>query len=116
MEPVRTRAVWLTVALVSKTKTAAAAGAGFRTEHLLQDHYEKYGRQFGDISKQQYLHLAQQLRDSKPGKDVLESKSRDGVIRYDKKRGYFGSYELDGTVRTFFVPPDGVRFFELEAR
>jgi len=62
------------------------------------------------------LRLAQQLRDSHPGKNILESKRPDGTIRFDRKRGYFGSYEMDGTIRTFFIPPDGIRFFERQAR
>jgi hypothetical protein len=95
---------------------ALAGGPGFRTEHLLQDHFDKYGPQFGAITRQQYLHLAQQLRDSKPGKDILESKRPDGTIRFDRKHGYFGSYEPDGVIRNFFIPPDGIRYFERESR
>lgn len=113
----RTPIVGLSIALLLYGSLAAlAGGAGFRTEHLLQDHFEKYGRQFGEISRQQYLHLAQQLRDAKPGKDVLESKRPEGILRFDKRHGYFGSYELDGTIRTFFIPPDGLRYFERETR
>jgi pyocin large subunit-like protein len=53
------------------------------------------------------------LRDSHPGKNILESKRQaGGVSRFDVKRGYFGSYDADGTIRTFFIPPDGVRYFE----
>jgi pyocin large subunit-like protein len=95
---------------------AIAGGQGFRNDHVLQDHFEKYGHAFGAISRQQYLHLAQQLRDSRVGKDILESKRPDGVIRFDRKHGYFGSYENNGTIRSFFIPPEGIRYFEREAR
>lgn len=95
---------------------AIAAGQGFRTEDLLRDHYAKYGASFGHITRGQYLRLAQQLRDSHPGKFILESKRPDGMIRFDKRRGYFGAYDTDGTIRTFFIPPDGIRYFEREAR
>jgi pyocin large subunit-like protein len=95
---------------------AWSAGQGFRTEHLLQDHFEKHGREFGAITRQQYLHLAQQLRDSHVGKDILESRRPDAIIRFDRRHGYFGIFETDGTIRTFFIPPDGIRFFEREAR
>jgi pyocin large subunit-like protein len=93
-----------------------AGGQGFRTEHLLQDHFDKYGREFGPITRDQYLRLAQQLRDSHPGKTILESRRPDGLIRFDRKHGYFGAYDMDGTIRTFFIPPDGIRFFERQAR
>ena len=95
---------------------AIGGGQGFRTDDLLKDHYAKYGSAFGHISRDQYLHLAQQLRDSHPGKNILESKRPDGVIRFDTRHGYFGAYEPDGTIRTFFIPPDGVRYFERQAR
>jgi pyocin large subunit-like protein len=93
-----------------------AGGQGFRTEHLLKDHFEKYGHEFGAISRQQYLHLAQQLRDSRAGANILESKRPDGLIRFDRKHGYFGAYDPDGTIRTFFIPSDGIRYFEREAK
>jgi hypothetical protein len=95
---------------------ASAGGQGFRTEHLLQDHFEKYGHEFGVISRQQYLRLAQQLRDSRAGRNILESRHPDGLIRFDRKRGYFGAYDMDGTIRTFFIPPDGLRYFERQSR
>jgi pyocin large subunit-like protein len=93
-----------------------ASGPGFRTEHVLQDHFDKYGHEFGGISKQQYLRLAQQLRDARTGRDILESKGPEGMLRFDKKRGYFGSYENDGTIRSFFIPSDGVRYFARQSR
>jgi pyocin large subunit-like protein len=102
--------------LLSVALLAFAGGQGFRTEHLLQDHYDKYGHAFGAITRQQYLRLAQQLRDKHPGNDILESKRPDGLIRFDRRRGYFGAYDPDGTIRTFFIPPDGIRYFERESR
>jgi pyocin large subunit-like protein len=104
------------VCVLAFATLASAGGQGFRTEHLLQDHFAKYGRAFGPISRQQYLHMAQQLRDTHAGPNILEARRPDGLIRFDRKRGYFGAYDADGTIRTFFVPPDGVRYFEREAR
>jgi pyocin large subunit-like protein len=95
---------------------ALAGGQGFRNGHLLRDHFVRYGHDFGEITPDRYLHLAQQLRDSRAGGNILESKRPDGMIRFDRKHGYFGSYEVDGTIRTFFIPSDGIRFFERETR
>ena len=95
---------------------AIAGGQGFRTEDLLKDHYAKYGHAFGPITRDQYLRLAQHLRDSHVGKYILESKRPDGLIRFDTRHGYFGAYDPDGTIRTFFIPPDGIRYFEREER
>jgi pyocin large subunit-like protein len=104
------------VLLGSFAALAVAGGQGFRTEDLLKDHYAKYGPAFGHITRDQYLHLAQHLRDSHLSRYILESRRPDGSIRFDTRHGYFGAYDRDGTIRTFFIPPDGLRFFEREAR
>jgi hypothetical protein len=114
--PRRTRYPALAAGVLSVSMLAFAGGQGFRTDHLLQDHFEKYGREFGVISRQHYLRLAQQLRDSRTGGNILESRRPDGLIRFDLKRGYFGAYDADGTIRTFFIPPDGLRYFERQSR
>ena len=96
---------------------ALAGGPGFRSKPLLDEHFEKHGREFGAITEEQYLRLAQQLRDAGPGKDVLQSRRPDGGIsKFDRKHGYFGAYDANGVIRTFFVPADGVRYFERQAR
>ena len=95
------------------TLLAAAGGPSFRTPHLLEDHFARYGSQFGHIDIHQYLHMAQQLRDSIPGKNILISSRPDGGgSKFDVKRGWFVAYDGDGTLRTFFIPKDGIRFFE----
>lgn len=96
---------------------ALAAGPGFRTHHQLEEHYQKHGREFGSISEMQYLHLAQQLRDAPVGGSVLEIIKPGGVIsRFDRRKGYFGAYDPDGTIRTFFVPNDGERYFRRQGK
>jgi pyocin large subunit-like protein len=110
MRVVRAALLWAFAAL------AIAGGQGFRTQDLLKDHYAKYGPAFGHITRDRYLHLAQQLRDSHLSKYIRESRRPDGMIRFDMRHGYFGAYDPDGTIRTFFIPPDGVRYFEREAR
>lgn len=92
---------------------AWAGGRGFRTQHLLEEHFAKHGREFGPITQEQYLHMAQQLRDSRPGKNVLEARRSDGGgAKFDKRYGWFVAYDADGTLRTFFVPNEGLRYFE----
>ena len=84
---------------------------------LLHDHFAKYSHEFGHISEHQYLHLAQQLRDSHLSANIVESRRKaGGVVRFDVKHGYYGSYEPDGTIRTFFIPPDGIRYFERQSK
>lgn len=60
--------------------------------------------------------MAQSLRDAKAGPDVLESRRPDGgAAHFDKKKGWFVTFDADGTIRTFFVPNDGVRYFNRQA-
>ena len=61
--------------------------------------------------------MAQLLRDSRPGKNILESKRADGGgAKFDTKRTWFVAYDADGTIRTFFIPNDGIRYFERQRR
>jgi pyocin large subunit-like protein len=94
-----------------------AAGPGFRSERQLDEHYQKHGEEFGKISKAEYLRLAQELRDAPVGGPILEATQPNGVIsRFDKRHGYFGAYNPDRTIRTFFVPVDGERYFHRQAK
>jgi pyocin large subunit-like protein len=94
-----------------------ASGPGFRSRAQLDEHYAKHGAEFGAISKGEYLRLAQELRDARPGGPILESRRPNGVFsRFDRRHGYFGAYNPDGTIRTFFIPNNGERYFERQAR
>ena len=51
------------------------------------------------------------------GGTILQFVRHDGVItKFDKSKGYFGAYNPDGTIRTFFIPNDGERYFRRQAR
>lgn len=107
----RLAALWLVGVLVY------ASGPGFRSRAQLDEHYAKHGSEFGSISKAQYLELAQALRDAPVGGPILESRRPNGEFsKFDRRHGYFGAYNRDGTIRTFFLPNDGVRYFYRQAR
>lgn len=94
-----------------------AAGPGFRSRRQFDEHYQKHGAEFGKISQQQYLLLAQELRDAPTGGPILEALKPGGVVtRFDRKHGYFGAYNADRTIRTFFIPNDGERYFHRQAK
>jgi hypothetical protein len=85
---------------------------GFANRDRLDEHYRKHGREFGDISRQDYLRQAQALRDAPVGGDVLEAVRRDGVVtRFDRRRGAFLAFNPNGVIRTYFRPNDGERYF-----
>lgn len=94
-----------------------AAGPGFRSQAQFDEHYQKHGSEFGHISKPDYLRLAQALRDEPAGGPILEARRPDGEFsRFDRRHGYFGAYNRDRTIRTFFIPNDGERYFLRQAR
>ena len=92
------------------------SGPGFRSRAQLDEHFAKHGAEFGAISEAEYLRLAQELRDASAGGPILEARRPDGEFsRFDRRHGYFGAYNPDGTIRTFFIPNNGERYFQRQA-
>jgi len=90
---------------------------GFRDSRYLSEHFEKHGREFGDVSRAQYLRLAQQLRDAPAGGDILQAVRQDGVVtRFDRQSGAFVAFDPDLTIRTFFRPNDGEAYFDRQLK
>ena len=99
------------------TAVVSRPGIGFRSVQRLDEHFVKHGREFGSVSRDEYLRLAQTLRDRAPGGPVLEIVRHDGTItRFDRGTGAFLAFERDGTIRTFFRPNDGEQYFQQQAR
>lgn len=110
----RTLRAWLGLLLAALA--LFAAGPGFRTQAQFDEHYRKHGREFGNVSQAEYLRLAQELRDAPVGGPILEAIKPGGVIsRFNRRSGYFGAYNRDRTIRTFFIPNDGERYFHRQA-
>ena len=94
----------------------SAGSVGFVDSRRLDEHYEKHGMEFGHITKQDYLRQAQLLRDAKVGGPVLETVGADRVsTRYDRETGAFIAFNPNGTIRTFFKPNDGERYYRRQA-
>ena len=111
------RAIKQTLAALLAALTLLAAGPGFRSPEQFHEHFQKHGREFGAITPAQYLLLAQNLRDAPVGGPILEAVKPGGVIsRFDRSKGYFGAYNRDRTIRTFFIPNDGERYFLRQAK
>jgi hypothetical protein len=98
------------------TGKAWGTRVGFVNDKRLEEHYEKHGAEFGRVTKQDYLRQAQLLRDTQVGGPVLETVRRDGVTtRFDRQTGAFIAFNADGTIRTFFKPNDGERYYRRQA-
>jgi len=90
---------------------------GFRSRNQLDEHFAKHGAEFGNISEDEYLRAAQKLRDRRVGGPVLEIVRDDGTVsRFDRSSGAFLAFNRDGTIRTFFKPNDGERYFRRQAQ
>jgi pyocin large subunit-like protein len=110
------RALRLTIALLLTALLVAASGPGFRSRRLFEEHYAKHGREFGNISRQEYLERAQALRDAPAGGPILQAITPDGIVsRFDRRSNSFGAYNPDRTIRTFFIPNAGERYFHRQA-
>lgn len=90
---------------------------GFTSRRKFLEHYDKHGAEFGGISKEEYLRQAQILRDSPAAGNILELAREDGVVtRFDRKTGAFLAFNRDLTIRTFFKPNDGERYFVRQSK
>ena len=104
------------LALDTAQAQTSAAGVGFVDSRRLEEHYEKHGAEFGHITKQDYLRQAQLLRDASVGGPVLQTVRADRVTtRFDRETGAFIAFNPNGTIRTFFKPNDGERYYRRQA-
>ena len=109
--------VRVAIGLVLAALLLLADGPGFRSRKQFDEHFAKHGREFGNISQDEYLRLAQALRDAPKGANILEASKPGGIVtRFDRKSGAFGAYNADRTIRTFFIPNDGERYFNRQAK
>lgn len=92
------------------------SAVGFASAERLDEHYQKHGAEFGHITKQDYLHQAQLLRDAPVGDPVLQTVRHDGVVtRFDRQTGAFIAVNPNGVIRTFFKPNDGERYYRRQS-
>ena len=103
-------------ATASPTAGGFPASVGFADTKRLEEHYGKHGAEFGATSRQDYLRMAQKLRDAPADGPILEAVRRDGVVtRFDRQTGAFIAFNPNGVIRTFFRPNDGERYWRRQA-
>ena len=85
----------------------------FRSEKLFDSHYEKHGAEFGDITQDEYLDLANELINAE-GENILhKTEKADGdFLYYDTETNEFLVLSTDGYIRTFFKPSAGLDYWE----
>ena len=86
-------------------------GYSFRTEDLLNLHYQKHGSEFGNITKDGYLQSANEFITSNSS-DILTKSENDGdMIYYCASTNEFLVLSQDGYIRTYFKPDDGIEYY-----
>lgn len=90
---------------------ASGAPARWGSPRSLRKHFRDHGADFGYPNADEYARGANAFLE-KAREDGLPMKIDDGVTRvYDPKTNTFGSYNPDGTPRTFFKPDRGVTYW-----
>ena len=111
------RALRLCAGLFLVALLLLASGPGFRSRQQFNEHFAKHGAEFGRITPQEYLRMTQELRDAPLGGPILQAVTAQGIVsRFDRRSGAFGAYNRDGTIRTFFLPNAGERYFHRQAQ
>ncbi len=83
----------------------------FRSQELLDSHYNKHGAEFGDISKEDYLKGANNLFNSTNDSILVKTRVNGDTIAYNSKTNEFGVRSTDGYIRTYFKPRGGINYF-----
>ena len=77
----------------------------------LEEHFNAHGMDVGATSKEEYADMAHELYLNKGL--CQASVDKEGITRvYDAARNLFGSYNPDGTTRTYLAPTGGQAYFD----
>ena len=91
--------------------------AVFSSERLLDIHFGKHAKEFGTISREDYVERARALLMQPEGEDVLQLVRSDGSIsKYRPSTNEFVVGNEDGTIRTYFLPVDQEKYWEDELK
>ena len=83
----------------------------FRTQELLQSHYEKHGRSMGFTSAEEYEIAAYNVIANPDSLHKTEAEDGDDVY-YLEATNEFVVLSTDGYIRTYFCPSDGKAYFD----
>jgi RHS repeat-associated protein len=88
------------------------ASESWGNPNKLEDHFIRHGDDFGAQSAEDYADQASQFYQDSQANDLPTVIDSDGVTRvYDPDTNTFGSYNDDGTTRTFFKPTGGANYW-----
>ena len=82
----------------------------FRSEKLLNQHFEKHGIEMGFATAEEYLAAANKVILSPKVLHKKEAEDNDDVY-YLEESNEFVVVSTDGYIRTYFLPEDGIRYY-----
>ena len=96
-----------------KTGTAYEynADVSFRNADLLNEHYNKHGREMGFTSPESYEDAARSVVNNPSALHKYESEDGDDVY-YLESSNDFVIVSVDGYIRTYYKPRDGKAYFD----
>ena len=96
--------------IVQEEPYAQEINYSFRNEKLLNDHYEKHGIEMGFDSAKSYEEAANEIINHPDTLHKIEEEDGDDVYYLEENNG-FVIVSIDGYIRTFFYPDDGLDYF-----
>lgn len=82
----------------------------FRNDKLLNEHYEKHGKEMGFASAKEYEKAAAAVASDPKALHKTESEDGDDVY-YIKATNELVIVSTDGYIRTYFKPDSGIKYF-----
>ena len=82
----------------------------FRSEKLLNEHYEKHGKDMGFASAEEYEKAASDVINNPDALTKTEKEDGDYVY-YVEETNEFVILSTDGYIRTYFYPDAGISYF-----
>ena len=90
--------------------TGAEKQYTFRSQKLLEQHYEKHGIEMGFASAEEYLAAANKVVSSPQALHKKEAEDNDDVY-YLEESNEFVIVSEDGYIRTYFLPDGGISYY-----
>ncbi len=90
---------------------AIKEGLRFRNKKLLDQHYEKHGREMGFSSPEEYEKAAAKVPANENALHKIEAEDGDDVY-YVEESNEFAVVSTDGYIRTYFEPNSGKKYFD----
>jgi RHS repeat-associated protein len=96
-------------------ESGAIVSRGWGNPKSLNQHYSDHGGDFGSKSANDYANKASNFFNEAPKNGYQQIVGKDGTIRiYDGKTNTFGSYNTDGSTKTFFKPSGGQSYWNTQ--